>query len=138
MTRDVPLPSPTRARRVADQYLADCQHTRKRPSVLGLAAQLALTNTTFRRHFPELVQEISTARADPSPAAGSEQPTRPHDALVARNSKLRRANRTLTANLRLAAAQIQRLALDNARLREALEASANITRIDRPGRPERR
>jgi hypothetical protein len=38
---------------------------------------------------------------------------------------------TLTGNLRLAAAQIQRLGIENARLREALEASSNITRIGR-------
>jgi hypothetical protein len=31
-------------------------------------------------------------------------------------------------------AQIQRLAVDNARLREALETSSNVTRIDQPGR----
>lgn len=52
---------------------------------------------------------------------------------VARNVRLRRANRTLTGNLRLAAAQVQRLGIENARLREALEVSSNITRIDRPG-----
>jgi hypothetical protein len=36
-------------------------------------------------------------------------------------------------NLKLAAAQIQRLGAENARLREALEASSNITRIGRVG-----
>jgi hypothetical protein len=52
---------------------------------------------------------------------------RPGSVLAARNARLRRANRTLTGNLKLAAAQIQR------RLREALEASRNITHIGRPG-----
>ncbi len=39
------------------------------------------------------------------------------------------ANRTLNGNLRLAAAQMQHLGAGNAQLREALEASGNITRI---------
>ena len=42
-------------------------------------------------------------------------------------------DRVLTQNLHLAAAQIQRLGFENARLREALEASSNITHIGRPG-----
>ncbi|MGW3563894.1 hypothetical protein ACWDSL_08350 [Streptomyces sp. NPDC000941] len=44
----------------------------------------------------------------------------------------------MTENLQFAAAQIQRLAVDNARLREALEASGNIIRIDRVGPPGHR
>jgi hypothetical protein len=62
----------------------------------------------------------------------------PYEVLAARNAKLRRANRSLTENLQFAATQIQRLAVDNARLREALEASGNIIRIDRAGPPGRR
>ncbi len=57
---------------------------------------------------------------------------------VARNAKLRRANRTPTGSLRLAAAQVQRLGMENARLREALEVSSNIARIARPGSPRNR
>jgi hypothetical protein len=79
---------------------------------------------------------ISTIGTTASSAA-QHQPSA-HDALVARNAKLRRANRALTNQLRLAAAQIQRLGLDNARLRHAVEAGSNITRIDRPDRPRSR
>jgi hypothetical protein len=39
----------------------------------------------------------------------------------------------LVGNLKLAAAQIQRLGTENALLREALDNSSNITRIRRPG-----
>jgi hypothetical protein len=60
------------------------------------------------------------------------QPSR-YEVLAARNAKFRRANRALAGNLKLAAAQIQRLGAENARLREALEASSNITRIGRVG-----
>jgi hypothetical protein len=60
------------------------------------------------------------------------QPSR-YEVLAARNAKLRRASRAPTGNLKLAAAQIQRLGAGNARLREALEASSTITRIGRVG-----
>ncbi|MFF8919357.1 hypothetical protein ACF08M_40265, partial [Streptomyces sp. NPDC015032] len=82
--------------------------------------------------------EISTIRSNPQPAAAAEKHPSPYEILAARNAKLRRTNRSLTENLRFAAAQIQRLAVDNARLREALEESTNITRIDRPDRPRGR
>jgi hypothetical protein len=106
---------------------------------LALAARLGLTNTTYRRHFPKLTKQVSAARTDPGAPEGTRPGPSPLDTLVARNSKLRRNNRSLTSNLRLAAAQIQRLALDNAQLREALETSKNITRIDKTqGREVRR
>jgi hypothetical protein len=138
VTRPAEVPSETCAHRIRDQYLADCTAQGKRPSVLGLATRLGLTNTTFRRHFPDLAREISTARATPTRPARTQRGPSPHDALVARNAKLRRANHTLTGQLRLAAAQIQRLGLDNARLRRELQDSSNITRIDRPDRPRHR
>jgi predicted ribosome quality control (RQC) complex YloA/Tae2 family protein len=64
--------------------------------------------------------------------AGSEPSA--HDRLVARNAKLRRRDRQLTDQLKLAAAQIQYLALTKARLQEALEAQTNVTHIDSRGR----
>lgn len=105
---------------------------------LGLADRLDLTNTTFRRHFPELASEITHTRSTPAASAHDDAQPSPYDVLVARNAKLRRANRTLTDNLQLAVAHIQRLGVDNARLHDALEASSNNTHIDRPDRPHRR
>jgi predicted ArsR family transcriptional regulator len=134
MTRPAEIPSEPRAHHIRDQYLADCAAEGQRPSVLGLATRLGLTNTTFRRHFPDLASQISTARAAPAQSAGLQHRPSPHDTLTARNAKLRRANRTLTQQLQLAAAHIQRLGIDNARLRGELEASSNVTRIDRPDR----
>ncbi|WP_224282314.1 hypothetical protein [Streptomyces sp. LS1784] len=133
MTRPVDIPAEARVRRITDQYLSECRDNGKRPSVLALAAKLSLSNTTFRRHFPELAKEVSTIRSSPSSPAGTEVRSSPYDILVARNAKLRRANRSLTENLHFAAAQIQRLALDNARLRGALEEATKVTRL-----PERR
>ena len=92
-----------------------------------------MSNTTFRRHFPRQAGEIAEARCRREPPAGEQTRPGPYEILVARNARLRRANRTLTGNLRLAAAQIQRLGIENARLREALEASSGITRIGLPG-----
>ena len=138
MTRPADIPAEARVRRVLDQYLTECHDNGKRPSVLALATRLGMSNTTFRRNFPQQAKEISETRAGPEPAAGTAtQPSR-YEVLVARNARLRRANHTLTGNLRLAAAQVQRLGIDNARLREALEASSNITRIGRPGSPRSR
>ncbi|HEY5985674.1 MAG TPA: hypothetical protein VIV12_04720 [Streptosporangiaceae bacterium] len=138
MTRPADIPAEARVRRVLDKHLAECHDNGKRPSVLALATRLGMTNTTFRRHFPQQTKEISEARSNPEPQAGAKTQPSPHDVLAARNARLRRANHTLTGNLRLAAAQVQRLGMENARLREALEASSNITHIDRPGSPRAR
>ena len=115
--------------RLLKEHLSECDDSGKRPSVLALAARLGMSNTTFRRHFPQQAKEISAARSGCEPStAGRAQPGR-YEILVARNAKLRRANRILTGNLRLAAAQVQRLSIENARLREALESSSNVSRI---------
>ncbi|GAA3352417.1 hypothetical protein GCM10017744_001300 [Streptomyces antimycoticus] len=93
-----------------------------------------------QHHLPPtlpLAKEISTARTNPEPRTDAEKRPSPYEVLAARNVKLRRANRSLTENLQFAAAQIQRLAVDNACLREALEASSNVTRINRTGRAGR-
>ena len=136
MSSPAAIPAEARVRRVLDQYLKECQDNGTRPSVLALAAKFDLSNTTFRRHFPDLAKEVAAARFNPEQRDTDDKPS-PYEILVARNAKLRRANRTLTDNLQFAAAQIQRLAVDNARLREALETSANVTRIDGPGRRHR-
>ncbi|MFG3532236.1 hypothetical protein ACGF8B_36720 [Streptomyces sp. NPDC047917] len=135
MSRPADIPAEARVRRVMDRYMTECQTNGTRPSVLSLATKLGLSNTTFRRHFPDLAKETSTVRPNPEPATAAEKHPSPYEILAARNAKLRRANRSLTENLRFAAAQIQHLAVDNAHLREALEASSKVTRIDRTGRP---
>jgi len=136
MSGPAAIPAAAHVRRVLDQYLTECHDNNTRPSVLALAAKLDLSNTTFRRHFPELAKEVAAARSNPKRQDTHDKPS-PYEILIARNAKLRRTNRTLTDNLRFAAAQIQRLAVDNARLREALETTTNVTRIDRPGRERR-
>ncbi len=140
MTRPAAIPAGARVRRVLDQYLTECHDNGKRPSVLALARTLGMTNTTFRRHLPQHAKEIpAEARSGTEPlVGGAEKPPSRYDVLIARNARLRRANQTLTGNLRLAGAQIQRLGIENARLREALEVGSNITRIGGPGNPRSR
>jgi len=138
MTGPADIPAETQVRRVLDAYLAECHDNGKRPSVLALAGKLGMSNTTFRRHFPQHAKEVSEARSRPEhPDEADAQPS-PYDVLAARNARLRRVNRMLTGNLKLAAAQIQRLGMENARLREALETSSNVSRIDQPARAGKR
>lgn len=127
MTRRVPDLPEALVRKHLQEILETCGETNTRPSVLMLARRLDLTNTTFRRRYPEIAREISEQRAAPiTPRSGPSE----HDRLVVRNAKLRRRNRELTAQLALAAAQIQHLALQNQRLREAAESTANVTNIN--------
>ncbi|MCX4597244.1 hypothetical protein OG819_48890 [Streptomyces sp. NBC_01549] len=126
MTRNVPDLPEALVRKHLLEVLDTCRETNKQPSVLMLARRLDLTNTTFRRRYPDIAREIADHRAAPTtPRSG---PTA-HDRLVARNAKLRRHNRELTTQLALAAAQIQNLALRNERLQEALEETSNVTSI---------
>jgi hypothetical protein len=129
MTRHVPDLPEALVRKHLKDVLDGCRETNTRPSVLMLARRLDLTNTTFRRRYPEIAQEISDHRA--APARLGSAPTE-HDRLVARNAKLRRRNRELQDQLKLAVAQIQHIALRAARLEEALEGEMKVTRIHRP------
>lgn len=130
MTRNVPDLPEVLVRKHLQEVLDTCREANKQPSVLMLARRLDLTNTTFRRRYPDIAREIADHRA--APTAPRSGPT-VHDRLVARNAKLRRRNRELTAQLTLAAAQIQNLALHNERLKEALEETSNVTSISSRG-----
>jgi hypothetical protein len=138
VSRAADIPAEHAVDRALERYLAESRDNGKRPSVLGLAIKLGMSNTTFRRHFPAQARKVSELRNAPESATGDDVPASPYDQLTARNARLRRANRVLTQNLQLAAAQIQRLSLDNARLREALQGTARVTPIDQarrgPGR----
>ncbi|MBP5898108.1 hypothetical protein [Streptomyces scabiei] len=127
MTRRVADLPEALVRKHLQEVLNACRESNTRPSVLMLARRLDLTNTTFRRRYPEIAREVGDYRA--TPAAPRSGPTE-HDRLVARNAKLRRRNRELTTQLALAAAQIQHLALRNERLQEALEEASNVTSIN--------
>jgi methylphosphotriester-DNA--protein-cysteine methyltransferase len=136
VSRAADVPAEHSVDRALERYLAECRDNGRRPSVLALAAELGMSNTTFRRHFPGQVRKISGLRREPGPGSRTAAGTgpSPYEQLTARNARLRRANRILTQNLRLAAAQVQRLSLDNARLREALQSTASVTPINQARR----
>ncbi|MFI2318435.1 hypothetical protein ACH5AP_37135 [Streptomyces anulatus] len=92
---------------------------------------LGLSNTTLRRHYPEIVDAVTAVRAGNNEGRLPAD-TKRYDDLVRRNAKIRRANRELTDQLTLALACIQRLSVDNANLLAALEAASRIRRIDIP------
>ncbi|MGW7821928.1 hypothetical protein ACWGLF_28260 [Streptomyces puniciscabiei] len=94
-----------------------------------------MSNTTFRRHFPDIAQEVAALRSVPPTPGVPSEPTR-YDRLVARNAKLKRHNRELTETLTLAVCHIQRISLENQNLREELEAATGVTRL--PPIPSRR
>jgi AcrR family transcriptional regulator len=113
MNRNTDIPTPEQARRAQEKVLTEASDNGRRPSVLAVARQLGLSNTTFRRHFPDLADEISAARRAPD----------------ARNAKLRRGNHQLREHLDLAVANIQRLTLTVHKLQTELEGASKVTRI---------
>jgi transposase-like protein len=123
------LPSEPQVRQAFTKLVEQAHHNGRRPSVLALASHFGLSNTTFRRHYPEIVNELAEIRRTPaieytdSPAAAE------HARIIARNAKLRRDNRELRQHLDLAAANIARLTIDNHQLRQQLEQAHRITHI---------
>lgn len=123
------LPAELQVRQAFTKLVDQAHHTGQRPSVLALARQFGLTNTTFRRHFPEIVRELGQIRRTPATTLTESSAGTEHSKLVARNAKLRRAARELRQDLELAVANIARLTLDNHRLRTELEQARQITNI---------
>lgn len=92
-------------------------------SVLAMARQFGMANTTFRRLYPEVVQDIQAHHhSDPASAE-------PDNTAQEKILKLREKNRDLKENLEFAIAAIQRLTLENADLRSTLESAAGIRQI---------
>lgn len=134
MTRRTELPS------VEDVQLAIkelTEATGKPPTVLALASRFGLANTTFRRNFPDITAALKYQPAT-DPASSAEAAIGRFDQLKVVNDKLRRDNHELREHLDLATANIQRLTLENHRLRQQLEAAGKITRIELGQRPHRR
>ncbi|MFC7912111.1 hypothetical protein ACWDRX_34925 [Streptomyces nigra] len=57
-----PLPSLAEVRAICDALAAKTGRT---PSVLALATRLGLANTTFRRNFPQVCDELAGAARTP-------------------------------------------------------------------------
>jgi len=63
MTARVPDLPEAHVRKHLQEVLDTCRETNTAPSVLMLARRLGLTNTTFRRRYPEIAREIAEHRA---------------------------------------------------------------------------
>ncbi|WP_405930867.1 hypothetical protein [Streptomyces sp. NBC_00827] len=127
MTGRVDLPSEPRVRAVLARLRQRATGSAERLTVLALAREFGLSNSTFRRHFLDVAQDIAEASRSGPPAAGT--PTSRYGLLLARNAKFKRRNRELAAQLTLAAARIQQITLDNHGLRQQLEAVSGVPRI---------
>jgi small-conductance mechanosensitive channel len=107
------------------QLRADAGHGGREPSVLALARRLGMANTTFRRHYPGVVAELAQPAARQLPESAVSR----YQQIQQASTQLRSDNQQLRHDLGLAAAVIQRLTLDNQRLRQQLEDAAKVTRI---------
>jgi transposase-like protein len=129
MTSPPGMPSESQVRQAFTKLAEQARHNGHRPSVLALARQFGLSNTTFHRHYPEIVKELAYIRRTPAIDHTDSPDAAEHTRVVARNAKLRRDNRQLRQHLDLAAANIARLAIDNHQLRQQLEQAHRITNI---------
>jgi len=138
VTRAPDLPTPAAVHEAMTAVITEADTAGRRPSVLAVARRLGLTNTTFRRNYPDASAEIGALRhTRPEPTHSNDDSV---SALRHRIAELRQDNLTLTTHLELAIANIQRLTLDNHRLRQELEALGGVAKLDerRTGRPQRR
>ncbi|MBA4864060.1 hypothetical protein H1V43_22420 [Streptomyces sp. PSKA54] len=108
-----PLPSRQDVLNAIDTITAE---TGRAQSVLALATRLRVANTTFRRNYPDICDELPRPPGTPRSSSAADAFSR----LKADNDRLRRTNRDLTEQLDLAVAAIQRLSIDKDRLRTAL------------------
>ncbi|SHY88579.1 hypothetical protein [Mycobacteroides abscessus] len=129
MTPAPGLPTETRVRQAFTRLVEQARREGRRPSVLALARQFAMSNTTFRRHYPEIVKELAGIRRIPATDVKDSPAALERNRLVARNAKLRRANQELREHLQLAATTIARLSIDNNRLRTQLEQASKVTKL---------
>ncbi|MGB3354853.1 MAG: hypothetical protein WBB00_19040 [Mycobacterium sp.] len=123
------LPAEAQVRQAFAALVDQAHHDGKRPSVLALARQFGLTNTTFRRHYPAIVRELGQIRRTPATVLTESTAATEHSKLVDRNAELRRAVQELRQDLEFAIANIARLTLDNHQLRIELEQARGITHI---------
>ncbi|MFI6048419.1 hypothetical protein ACIA8C_42890 [Nocardia sp. NPDC051321] len=88
-----------------------------------------MSNTTFRRHYPEIVKALGEIRRTPAGEHKESTAAAEQARLVARNAKLRRDNQQLRCQIDLAAANLARLAIINHHLQHQLEEAHQITNI---------
>ena len=124
MTRRIPLPTAETAAHALQDLTRQANVTGRRVSVSGLARHLGLPNTTLRRHYPDVIDEMGTAAPPNHPGRNS------HDEELRQTAnRLRNENRDLRTHLDIAIAHIQRLTIENDQLRRQAETASQIRRI---------
>ena len=116
------------ARAACLQLQHEAETTGRQAGVLALSRHLGLANTTLRRRFPDICAEVAVRRAQPALPAGALDTTG-YETLEKDVARLRRDNQDLTENLEMAIANIQRLTIENHRLRQALEEAHKVARL---------
>lgn len=134
MTRRVSLPTTAEVRTALDLLQKGESSTGRRPNVVTLARSLGLANTTFRRNFPAIVEELATPQIVAASTADIAGPFVGNLSDV--NIRLRAENHQLREQQGLACAQIQRLSIECQQLREQLEKATDVARIG-PANPPR-
>jgi hypothetical protein len=127
MNRRAALPTPDE---VHDAITALTEAHGKPPRTLALAKHLGLANTTFRRQFPDIAAGLRRIRST-EPGREGAQDSSPYQELKQHNAKLRRDIEELAVHLELAVANIQRLSLENHRLRRERDEATHVTPISR-------
>lgn len=135
MSRRIDLPDEDHVREVLNELIAESVDAGTRPTVIGLARRLHLSNGTFWRHYPAIATEI---RQHTTPTHSSHGTNPGKSDPLKENARLRRSNHSLTQDLELALASIQRLSLENHSLRAQLEDHLNVARINGPQQPHPR
>ena len=67
MTRQIPLPTAETVADALQDLTREANVIGRRVSVSGLARYLGLPNTTLRRHFPDVIDEMGAATPPQSP-----------------------------------------------------------------------
>jgi AraC-like DNA-binding protein len=137
VSRSVQMPAEYEVRAAAREIIEQTRETGHRPSVLAVARRFGLSNTTFRRNFPDVARELGEQRRTPPTAVEGSAAAARENTLRERHAIVLREKENLREHLELAAANIMRLTLENRQLRRELEAVSKVTRIaarsDGPG-----
>ncbi|MBN8423469.1 hypothetical protein JF531_02940 [Microbacterium esteraromaticum] len=128
MTRRVSLPT---SAQVDAAIAAETEHAGRPPAALAVAARLQMSNATFWRHFPQIAQELADNRRKAVRRAHQQSADAPSDSLAAANARLRTENAHLRDEMKVAAAEVQRLTLENHNLQTEHEHNARITPLQR-------
>lgn len=128
MTPRVPLPTPDQ---IAAAIAVETEQSRRPPAALAVARRLGMSNATFWRHFPRVAQELADARRSANRSVQRRVATDSGPNAAVTIARLRAENVGLQDDIKVAAAEVQRLTLENHVLRAQLETAAGITPIQR-------